>query len=77
MFDNIQPRILINRCQCTVCFDIIESKHRHHFVTCKCGRIFTDGGTWYLHRGFTYPSDLHDLTEYEGTLIPTKPLTKP
>jgi DNA-directed RNA polymerase subunit RPC12/RpoP len=40
-----------NRCKCLACGDIIESMHRHDFVTCKCGAIFTDGGTDYVRRG--------------------------
>jgi hypothetical protein len=62
-----KPKIIIkNRCQCSVCKDIIESKSRHDWVGCSCGRIFTDGGIDYLHRGFTDgPSDIIDLTEYK------------
>ena len=43
--------------------DIIESKSVHDFQQCKCGRIFTDGGHEYIHRGFVEPSDIIDLTE--------------
>jgi hypothetical protein len=38
-------------CQCALCLDVIESKSRHAFVNCKCGAIFTDGGTSYIRRG--------------------------
>lgn len=41
----------MNKCQCKMCGDIIESKHTHDFVHCKCGEIFTDGGDEYIHRG--------------------------
>ena len=47
--------ILHNRAKCLSCGDIIESKHRHDFVWCKCGRIFVDGGLAYLRRG--WPDD--------------------
>jgi tRNA(Ile2) C34 agmatinyltransferase TiaS len=40
-----------NRCFCPRCGDIIESRHRHDFVRCKCGAIFTDGGNDYVRRG--------------------------
>ena len=60
--------ILRNRCQCKFCNDVIESKHRHDFVQCKCGRIFTDGGTDYIRRGAIYFSDIIDLTEYEDEI---------
>lgn len=41
----------MSRAQCVLCEDIIESTHRHHFVTCKCGEIFLDGGDEYLRYG--------------------------
>lgn len=43
--------VVRNMCQCALCLDIIESKSRHAFVSCKCGAIFTDGGTSYIRRG--------------------------
>lgn len=33
-----------NRAKCKLCNDIIESKHRNHYVKCKCGEIMIDGG---------------------------------
>ena len=61
----MSKKILRNRCRCTKCNTIIESTHVHDFVRCKCGRIFTDGGTYYIRRGFKCPTDIEDLTEYE------------
>lgn len=43
-------RIVCNKAQCTKCMDIIESVHRHDFVTCKCGALSVDGGKSYLKR---------------------------
>lgn len=40
-----------NKVQCLKCKDIIESKHVHDFVYCKCRSIFVDGGREYLRRG--------------------------
>lgn len=40
-----------NRARCKKCLDIIESKYRHDFVTCKCGAIFLDGGNDYWRQG--------------------------
>ena len=40
-----------NRAKCRLCGDIIESLHRHDFVTCKCNEIFVDGGNDYLRCG--------------------------
>ena len=52
-----------NRCKCKHCGDVIESKHVHDFVNCKCGKIFTDGGTEYIRRGYVHPTDIIDLSE--------------
>lgn len=38
--------------QCTHCEDVIQSKHRHNLVRCRCGRIFIDGGDAYTRIGF-------------------------
>jgi hypothetical protein len=43
--------ILRNIAECRLCGDVIESKNRHDFIGCKCGEIFTDGGTAYIRRG--------------------------
>ena len=37
--------------KCLRCGDVIQSKHRHDFVSCKCGGIFVDGGSDYLRMG--------------------------
>lgn len=42
--------IVTNKAQCKICKDIVESTHRHDFVTCKCGEISVDGGTDYIKR---------------------------
>ena len=33
-----------NRVRCMTCDDVIESLARHHFITCKCGKVASDGG---------------------------------
>jgi hypothetical protein len=43
--------IIRNAAQCAKCGDIIESKHRHDFVSCTCNAIFVDGGHAYLRSG--------------------------
>lgn len=43
--------IIRNAAQCAKCGDIIESKHRHDFVSCSCESIFIDGGTDYIRAG--------------------------
>lgn len=62
------PRIIKNAARCKKCGDVIESKHRHDFVGCKCGAIAVDGGREYLRR--LYPggeeSDyIEELSEVE------------
>lgn len=42
--------IVQNAATCNKCDDFIVSKHRHDFVTCKCGAISVDGGQAYLRR---------------------------
>ena len=37
--------------KCLNCYQIIESKHRHNLVNCKCGNCYMDGGQDYLHFG--------------------------
>ena len=59
----IREVIRVNKCQCRKCGDIIESKHRHDFVSCKCGAIFTDGGKEYIRRGANDFNDIIDMSE--------------
>lgn len=33
-----------NRAKCKKCGDVLESFHRHDYVTCSCGQISIDGG---------------------------------
>lgn len=54
---------LTNKCRCKNCGDVIQSKHRHDFVYCKCGSIFTDGGLDYLRRGGKDLNLIEDLSE--------------
>ena len=41
-------KLIKNKCKCLYCNDIIESKHQHHFISCKCGKTSIDGGTSYI-----------------------------
>ncbi len=58
-------RIIKNAIQCKHCGEIIESKSVHDFKTCKCGKVFVDGGHEYLRRGYTNSAedDFIDLSE--------------
>lgn len=42
--------IWINAAECKKCHTIIRSKNRHDMVSCHCGRIAVDGGSWYVRR---------------------------
>ena len=50
MDQEIKPIKYRNAIQCTVCDDVIESKHRHDFKWCSCGSCAVDGGNDYLRR---------------------------
>ncbi len=55
--------VVTNKCMCRLCGDVIESKHGHDFVRCKCGEIFTDGGKRYIRRGASDLNNIIDLSE--------------
>ena len=58
-------KIIRNSVQCLKCADIIESKHRHDYVTCSCGNVSVDGGKDYLKRSFKEMDSWIDLSIYE------------
>ena len=41
-------KLIKNKWKCLYCNDIIESKHQHHFISCKCGKMSIDSGTSYI-----------------------------
>ena len=55
--------VVVNKCQCALCLDIIESTSRHNFVSCGCGAIFTDGGKSYIRRGAKDLANIIDMSE--------------
>jgi len=61
--------LLINQAQCKLCRDIIRSKHRHDFVSCKCGEISVDGGTSYVRRLAKDLDNIIDLSIYGEATI--------
>lgn len=68
--------IVINAVRCTVCGDLIASRHRHDFKSCKCGATFVDGGRDYCRYGYRtgHPPDALSVfrpqtdTEYQDYL---------
>lgn len=63
-FSTPRWKITRNAARCKKCGTVIESCHRHDFMSCKCGAIFVDGGHDYLRRG-GYPADCEDLSEVQ------------
>jgi hypothetical protein len=56
--------IWANTMECLLCHDVVRSQNRHHFVRCKCGDMFVDGGSWYQRYGATDLSTVKSLIEY-------------
>ena len=57
-------KIIKNCIKCKSCGDGLESKNRHDYKQCSCGRVAIDGGRDYLRRCFTSsPDDFEDLSE--------------
>lgn len=53
-----------NTAKCLICMDVITSTHKHDFVTCSCGNLAVDGGSWYPRRLFAEPNSYEDMIEY-------------
>ena len=45
-------RLIRNAIQCLLCSEVIVSRHRHDYVSCKCGNMDVDGGNEYRRRGW-------------------------
>ncbi len=60
-------KIISNKIQCKHCGEIIESKHIHEFVTCKCETCSVDGGHYHLSRSYknSPEEDFVELSEVE------------
>lgn len=59
------PDLTRNAVKCLKCNTVIESKHRHDFVSCPCGNISVDGGLEYQRRVGTL-KDYEEMSEYIG-----------
>lgn len=55
--------------KCALCEDVIESKHRHDFVQCKCKEIFLDGGNDYLRAGAKDPENFILIKDVEDKKV--------
>ena len=58
----IMRKIIKNAIQCKLCGEVIESKHRHDYVQCKCGACAVDGGHEYLRRSYKSKDCYTDLS---------------
>ena len=65
-------KLLLNQAQCKICKQVIQSKHRHDFVSCKCGEISVDGGTNYIRRLAVDFDNMIDLSIYGEVKIEIK-----
>lgn len=64
-YDHYFAKITESRGKCNQCDDIIQSKHTHDFVTCKCGAFSLDGGLSYIRCLFQNdPSEFTLMTKY-------------
>ena len=52
--------IFENAARCKKCGDYIRSNHVHDFVTCSCGAVSVDGGSWYCKRSGN-PEDYENI----------------
>ena len=59
----VMTQIIKNAIQCKLCGEVIESKHVHDFVQCKCGACAVDGGHEYLRRCFRDKDCYIDLSK--------------
>lgn len=50
--------------KCSGCLGEIQSKHRHDYVYCACGAIFTDGGNDYARYGCEPGAEFVVLKEF-------------
>lgn len=56
-------KISKNASTCGTCKETIESRNRHDFVTCSCGSVSVDGGTWYCRRSYKTGAPYEDIIE--------------
>jgi hypothetical protein len=50
METEVRKVLVQNQIKCKLCGDVIFSGYRHHFVSCKCGKVSVDGGMDYARR---------------------------
>lgn len=63
MVQRMRTVVVTNKAQCKLCGDVIESKHGHDFVRCKCGEISVDGGKNYIKRSAKNLDSIIELSD--------------
>jgi predicted RNA-binding Zn-ribbon protein involved in translation (DUF1610 family) len=58
--------ILRNKAKCLKCGEVIESRHRHDYVTYKCGNLSVDGGRDYIRRCYRDIDTVEELSETDS-----------
>ena len=71
MVKRIREVVVVNKAECRLCGDVIESTNRHDFKWCECGEIAVDGGKSYLKRSAKNLDNVIELSktyqeEYES-----------
>jgi hypothetical protein len=59
----MREKVLVNKAECAICHDVIESKHVHDFRSCGCGEISVDGGREYIRRAAKHLSNIIERSE--------------
>lgn len=60
-----------NRAKCKLCESVIESFHRHDFVSCKCGEISVDGGQDYFKCMYSNKDNFLRVDDEGNVIVPT------
>lgn len=53
-----------NQAKCLSCLEVIISNNRHDFVTCSCGNLSVDGGSFYTRRLFQTADSWEEMSLY-------------
>lgn len=56
--------VFLNQAKCLLCGDVITSQNRHDFVSCSCGKLSVDGGSWYSKRLFSKMEEWEEMSVY-------------
>lgn len=53
--------VWINAVICNLCNEEIRSRNRHDVVSCSCGNVSVDGGSWYAKRNYKTKDSYTDV----------------